>query len=408
MAVVVPLGVNGICFTRALAAARIPAVAVTDDLQQPTSRTRLSAVVGHPEIHTPALVDVLAQLGATAKARPVLFVLADVQALLVSEHREYLRTWYDFALPSHEVMQLLLDKLLFSQWAVERNLPVAATWCVREAQQIEDIAAAISYPCILKPRYRDHRWASERLPKGIKISDASGLRSCYRFVSRWQRQVVISEWVEGPDSNLYIGHIYVGRGGSESVVFLTRKLRQYPPSIGTTTLAVAWRDDRLTALTANVYSNLDDYHGFGAVEIKIDARSGEPRILEPMAGRCSMIWYPALLQGLNLAYLAYCDVLGQPAPPWRLSDNPAKWLDERPDLASAWHYIRRGELTVADYLRSIGGRKVCVHVNWRDPMPGVGLMLETLALSAQKALSRRSARESRRTRTTWEEPPPAH
>jgi hypothetical protein len=66
----------------------------------------------------------------------------------------------------------------------------------------------------------------------------------------------------------------------------------------------------------------------------------------------------------------YCDALGLPLPSNREQQYlGVKWIDLRHDIQSALHYFRRGELTIAEWYRSVRGRKAFAVFSWSDPLP---------------------------------------
>jgi len=69
-------------------------------------------------------------------------------------------------------------------------------------------------------------------------------------------------------------------------------------------------------------------------------------------------------------HTAYCDALGLPLPEARIQRyGDAKWIYLGKDLASAWYYHRRGELTFGEWWRSIRGPKAYAILSWSDPLP---------------------------------------
>ena len=69
-------------------------------------------------------------------------------------------------------------------------------------------------------------------------------------------------------------------------------------------------------------------------------------------------------------HTAYCDALGLPLPEARIQRyGDAKWIYLGKDLASAWYYHRRGELTFGKWWRSIRGPKAYAILSWSDPLP---------------------------------------
>ena len=59
---------------------------------------------------------------------------------------------------------------------------------------------------------------------------------------------------------------------------------------------------------------------------------------------------------MELLYTMYCDVLGWPLPENREQKyEGVKWISLRRDVQSAFHYWRRGNLTLREWWRSWRG-----------------------------------------------------
>jgi predicted ATP-grasp superfamily ATP-dependent carboligase len=112
------------------------------------------------------------------------------------------------------------------------------------------------------------------------------------------------------------------------------------------------------------------FHGFGYLEMKQDAHTGQHFIMEANVGRPTVRSPIAEAGGVALHYAAYCDAIGAPLPPnLTQTYGGAKWAHLHYDLRSAWHDWRRGALTLADWRRSWQGIKG--HALWSrvDPAP---------------------------------------
>jgi hypothetical protein len=103
---------------------------------------------------------------------------------------------------------------------------------------------------------------------------------------------------------------------------------------------------------------------------------------------------------VELLYTAYCDMVGLPLPEARVQRYVgAKWIDDRRDLQSALYFLRRRELSVGDWWRSVRGPKWHAVVSWSDPQPFVHDLLQATrrgigmlaARSGRAAKARRSA-----------------
>ncbi len=128
------------------------------------------------------------------------------------------------------------------------------------------------------------------------------------------------------------------------------------------------------------------------VEFKRDTRSGETLIIEPNMGRATGRCGLAEGSGVEFLYTMYCDLAGLPLPENR--DQPyrgTKWIFLRRDLLSAIYYWRRGDLSIADWWRSLRGPKVFALLSLRDPFPFLIDFIRTI-VRAFSRLERRKLR----------------
>lgn len=92
--------------------------------------------------------------------------------------------------------------------------------------------AEMRFPVVFKPRYRADRWHKANLPKATMYSDADELLRFYHRASEHENVFVLSEFVEGPDSNLWNSHYYYSKGEPRAI-YTDQKIRQYPATLGT-------------------------------------------------------------------------------------------------------------------------------------------------------------------------------
>jgi D-aspartate ligase len=133
--------------------------------------------------------------------------------------------------------------------------------------------------------------------------------------------------------------------------------------------------------------------------MKRDERSGEHFFIEANIGRPTGGSAIAEAGGVELLYAMYCDAIAWPLPA-RLEQTyqGVKWLFLAEDLQSAYHYWRRGELSLAGWWRSLRGPKAYALLSWRDPGPAMG-QLQVALKGAWAALAGWFVRRSGRSRT---------
>ena len=215
--------------------------------------------------------------------------------------------------------------------------------------------------------------------------------NCWTSTTGWKgglERFVAQEWVPGGADALYSCNAYFGRDSRPLVTFVARKLRQWPPHTGTSSLGEECRNDDVLRETERLFGGIG-YHGLAYLEMKHDARTGRHLIIEPNIGRPTGRSAIAEGGGVELLYTAYCDMVGLPLPTGRHQRYVgAKWIEDRRDVQSALYFARRGELTPAAWWRSVRGPKSHAVLSRSDPLPFVHDLLQ----SARKAISRLARR----------------
>ena len=360
---------TGLQAARILGARGIPVVGVARDLRHPCTRTNACERIVAADIAGPGLVDVLRQLGPTLPARSVLFPCTDMSVLLVSRNREALAEWFHVVLPEADVVEMLVDKGRFYDFAQRARLPLPRTFFLRTREDAERAAAALRFPAVLKPPVKTPAWERHTKSKVYKVAGADDLLALHERCAPWTDSLVVQEWIAGGDVDHFTCNAYFGRGGEPLATLTTRKLRQWPITGGQASLSVEVRDDAVEALTVRLFQAVR-HRGLGYLEVKRDVRTGEYLIIEPNIGRPTGRSATAEAAGVELLLTMYCDALGLPLPESRAQAfRGVKWVYFRRDLQSALHHWRHGDLTLREWAASWRGPKVEALFSWRDPIP---------------------------------------
>lgn len=378
----------GLQTARILAARGVRVVGITGNRRHFAARTRVCEQVVESDVDSDVLHEVLADLGPSLGGRAVLVPCTDASVLHVSAHRDRLAPWYRVALPSDEVVRTLTDKVAFAEHAQRCGLPVPVTFTLRSRADAEHAAGRLRYPAVLKPGIKSPLWKQRTSAKALKVATAEGLLSSYDRVSQWAEGLVVQEYVDGGDDELFTVNAYFGAGGTPLATFVTRKRRQWPPHLGIASYAEECRNDDVLEHTLRLFASVP-FRGLGYLEMKRDPATGGYLMIEANIGRPTGRSATAEAGGVELLHTMYCDTLGWPLPAGRTQAyGGAAWLDLRRDVLSAVHYWRQGELSAAAWLRSLRGPKAHAVLSLRDPVP---FALE-LGQSGGKAARRVSAR----------------
>ncbi len=327
------------------------------------------------------LIQVLEDLGPQLPRKAVLFPCLDRNVELISRFRDRLESWYHIMLPPPQVVEMMMDKTSFYRYAQEAGFQIPKTDFLYSRAEAVQAAQAVTYPAVLKPpSSKTSEWLQETHLKAFKVTNPDELLSTFDRCHRFAKPLILQEWIEGTDANLYSCNCYFNRDGDPVVTLVSRKIRQWPPRIGETCLGEEVRNDAVLNETLRLFRAVR-FYGLGYVELKRDERSGEYFIIEPNIGRPTARSGIAEASGVEMIYAAYCDAAGKPLPR-ALEQRYAgvKWIHLRRDFQSSFHYWRRGELSLRDWWRSLRGPKAYALFSLRDPAPFLADLAQALRL----------------------------
>jgi predicted ATP-grasp superfamily ATP-dependent carboligase len=370
-AVIIGLEENGLGVARALADLGIRCRAVTTPKWEPAYATRTCSVTRCAEWSADALMEALADVGRKLESRAPLLITKDEPVLWVSDSRARLSEYFEINLPAPEVVDLLMSKVRFCEFAAEQGWPVPRTFFVNTRSELASVQDAITYPCILKPAVKNSAFRAHAPAKAFTAHSAPELMGAYELIATWEPEAVVQEWIAGGDDRIAYCLVYYDRNGDELAIFPGRKLRQCPRGCGNTAIAApapdSWREPMLD-LTRAVMSKVG-FKGLGSIEFKVRPDDSLV-IMEPTVGRTNWQSEVAVLNGVNIPAVAYFDLIGS-RPDFDMSADAAvvKLVDGHADLIELKRIWKPSGLSFAQWLKDRRGRKR--YMRWRasDPMP---------------------------------------
>jgi D-aspartate ligase len=395
-AVVVGLdNITGLQTARILSQRGVPVVGVAADRRHFGARTNACVEVLESPLAGDPLIACLRALGQRLGRPAVLVPCTDGAVWSLSERRDEVNDLFHLPLASHDVVDLLMDKVRFAEHARAEGLAIPRTEVLRDRADAEAAAERLTYPSVIKPPVKSARWLSHTSAKGLPVGSAAELLDVYDVVVDWSPTLLAQEWVDGGEDSLYSCNAYFDASGTAQVTFVARKLRQWPPQVGTSASGEECRNDEVLHETLRVFGGVG-FHGLAYLEMKRDARSGRMSIIEPNVGRPTGRSAIAEGGGVELVYTAYCDAAGLALPEARFQQyRGAKWLDLRRDAQAAAVAMRRGELSLRQWASSLRGPKS--HAIWspRDPRPFVVDIAHVIG-GGRRLFSARGARSTSR------------
>jgi len=360
---------TGLQTARIYARHGVPVIGIAKNPKHYCAQTRIPERVYGTNTDNEALVRQLEEIGPDFDQKPVLVPCTDMSVHQISEHRDRLSPYFRFALPAHNTVKTLMDKISFYAYAEEHDLAIPKTRYLHNRADVEQAAQELTFPVILKPPIKTPMWEQQTKAKVFKVPSSEELVELYARCSGWADVLMVQEWIEGTDSDLYSCNCYFNNENEPLVTFIARKLRQWPPETGTSCLGEEIRNDEVLEESLRLFRSAN-YHGLGYVEMKQDRRTGKHYIIEPNIGRPTGRSAIAEAGGVELVYTMYCDLVGLPLPEDRVQTyQGVKWISLRRDVQSAIYYWRHGELTLREWFKSWQGKKAYAIWALNDPVP---------------------------------------
>lgn len=355
----------GIGLVRSLAKGNVPVFVIETDADQPAMHSRFARGVTVPALSGRVLADALLALARSLDSRSVLFLTSDDAVRTVSEFRTDLERAYRFSLPSHQCLVSLMSKTSFQQFAERHGFPVPRSVTIGQTGHLSRLSN-LTFPCIVKPAVKNTDYISCKFPRAYKVATRAEAEAVCRQVLPIIPDLVVQEWIEGPDTNIYFCLQYRANDGHAVCSFTGRKLSIWPPTVGVTTSCTAAPEVEpiLQPLTQSFFQAAS-FVGMGSMEFKKDARSGQFLMIEPTIGRADLQEEVATLHGANIPLAAYLHEVG-------MTDVPA----EKKSISVVWRgsWVHGTPTFDGDEAQSCGPRFLRYYdAYWRpsDPMPAL-------------------------------------
>jgi predicted ATP-grasp superfamily ATP-dependent carboligase len=389
-AVIVGFELNGLGVARALASHGVECIGLTGPIPHPAAKTNACKVIACAAWSREAVLRQLLEIGKGQKRKLPLLITKEAPVRWISDARAEIAEFYEFRLPGKPVVDSLLDKATFARMCERDGWPIPRTWRIETEDELHDTLRELPFPSILKPEVHTHRFGESSPRKAFKVVDAADLLRTYRLAAQWTRGFVLQEWIQGGDDRIAFCLTYVGHDGTPLAAFPGRKLRQYPPECGNTALCEPvpppWRAP-IRALTEKIWRSVG-FSGLGSIEYKMRLGSDQPVIVEPTVGRTNYQNELAVLNGINIPLIAYCDLAGLPLPTMPGRSTHRKLVDGMREISAARHYLRAGTLSRRQWLRDRSGS--CRYMTWRvgDPGPFLASVRQGLRALAGRLVER--------------------
>lgn len=269
-----------------------------------------------------------------------------------------------------EVLLAMLDKQRTYEIAEAHGIGTPRTIHLRSAADAEEIAGELSYPCLLKPNHAHlFRLRTNSNVKAIIAAGAAELVSEMAKVEGLGVEMLLTEVICGVDDEFVSYYSYLDERGEPLLRFTKRKIRQYPPGFGIGTYHATTHDPEVAEVGRRFFAAAG-LRGLGNVEFKRDGRDGQLKLIECNA-RFTASNELIRRSGVDLALFSYDRLVGLPTPPVDEYRDDMRLWEPVNDTRAFLGYRRRGELSFAEWVRSVARRQCFPVARLSDPMPAI-------------------------------------
>jgi predicted ATP-grasp superfamily ATP-dependent carboligase len=215
--------------------------------------------------------------------------------------------------------------------------------------------------------------------KLVEVSGAEELVSWWRRLRDWGTGCVLQEVISGPESNIFVAGVYVDSQLQVRSLFTARKSRQYPPWYGSGSYMEACWSEEIASLSSDLLVKLG-YRGIAGTEYKWDVRDERWKLIE--VNPRPTLWFSLTrAAGVDVIWDAYSDLIGNPNPVHvNCQDDQIRWQLLVRDLVSGWYFLRRRELSLREFLRTVidPRKKDYAILSSRDPRTAIAYPVNSI------------------------------
>ena len=317
----------------------------------------------------------LLELSDRIGRRCVLIPTSDIGAILVEAQAGRLAERFIFPEQGEGLVRSLCSKKGMHDIAKRCGIPTPETAFPGSKDDVLDYLSAARFPILVKPLYNNLPSTTVPPWRMFLANSAKELLARYDTIEDpLHPNVILQEYIPGPDSATWTFNGYFDRDSRCLVGFTGRKLRNFPPYFGRASLAVCQRNDEVER-AAIQFMKAIGYRGPLDIGFRYDSRDGRYKVndVNPRVGSMFRLFVGS--EDMDIVRAMYWDLTNQPVPPSSPREG-RKWMTEDVDWISAIRYWRDGNLRFGDWYHSVSGIAETAFFARDDPMPFVGVFVQ--------------------------------
>ena len=294
-----------------------------------------------------------------------LFPTHDEHLNAIARHADVLGKRYRFPFPGWDVLERIQSKRHQLETAEAAGVPIPRTLYPGSAEEARAAGDEVGFPLIVKPSAnvgfrRSHKRQLFRCETPAELGRAYELAAPH--------EPMVQELIPGGAEEMYTLGSYLDRDGRALGLFSGRKLSQTRGYMGSARAGEALWVDEVVEQGLLLLRALG-FHGISQVEVMRDPRDGRYKLLEVNPRLWQ--WHSlAAACGVDLPWIAYRDLIGEPLQPTVRHADGKRWAitlmagsghaiekppyvdavfardDPKPALVQIGRHVRRGMRTM--------------------------------------------------------------
>jgi predicted ATP-grasp superfamily ATP-dependent carboligase len=181
-------------------------------------------------------------------------------------------TQYKIPITSKENIITASDKWNIFEFAKKVSVDTPSSVKVNNPSDAKDLG--LKFPVVVKGA-EGSGFTSYCSRKDDLVSDVKKIRRIYEKMGTQDRNIIVQEFIKGDG----YGYFALFNNGKERAYFLHKRIREFPPTGGSSAKAISVKDRRLRESGKNLLTKLK-WHGVAMVEFKKDKKDGKFKLIE--------------------------------------------------------------------------------------------------------------------------------
>ncbi|WP_099158938.1 carboxylate--amine ligase [Virgibacillus ndiopensis] len=340
----------------------------------------------HYKEDTRAFVDFLIDYAKMQDAKPVLIPCHDSYVEVIDAYFDEFKEHYLIPQTEAGLYTKLMNKGNLRHFAQELGMAVPETVGVDEDNFEEKVETIIKFPCIVKP-VDSPTFVAKFRRKLFKVYNFDELNEVLAKVKEAGLEVIVQRIIPGFDDHMYTFDAYLNQDSKVTHWLTCQKFRQYPINFGASVYTVQKYIPELYEIGSK-FLEATGYKGFAEIEFKKDEDTGNYYLIEVNV-RITNFNHLIYTLGLNIPYITYRELTGNPVEPKAITTttNRAFWYGYE-DMLAVKDYVKTGQLSVKDIVKTYFRPKAYAIWDWKDPKPGINYSSMLIGKVAKKVFKK--------------------